>query len=70
MNLDKVIANMRQNQAIYQMKADELYVETSLITNIFQSNRNGSNDNYQHSLSSVGHMHFIQSPLIGHTMGV
>ena len=37
MNLDKIIANMRQNQAIYQTKADKLYTETSLITNIFQS---------------------------------
>ena len=37
MNLDKIIANMRQNQAIYQTKADKLYAETSLITNVFQS---------------------------------
>ena len=37
MNLDKIIANMRQNQAIYQTKANKLYAETSLIANIFQS---------------------------------
>ena len=37
MNLDKIIANMRQNQAIYQTEDDRLYAETSLITNIFQS---------------------------------
>ena len=37
MNLDKIIDNMRQNQAIYQTKADKLYAETSLITKMFQS---------------------------------
>ena len=36
-NLDKIIANMRQSQAIYQTKADKLYADTSLITNMFQS---------------------------------
>ena len=35
MNLDKIIANMRQNQAIYQTKASKLYAEMLLITNIF-----------------------------------
>ena len=37
MKLDTIISNMRQNQAIYQTKADKLYAETSLIANIFQS---------------------------------
>ena len=37
MNWDKIIANMRQNQAIYQTKVDKLYAETSLIINIVQS---------------------------------
>ena len=36
-NLDKIIANIRQNHAIYQTKVDKLYAETSLITNMFQS---------------------------------
>ena len=37
MNLDKIIANMQKNQAVYQTKADKLYSDTSLITGIFQS---------------------------------
>ena len=37
MNLDKIIDNMRQNQAFYKTKANKLYAETSLIANMFQS---------------------------------
>ena len=37
MNLDKIIANMWKNQAVYQTKAVKLYSDTSSITGIFQS---------------------------------
>ena len=36
-NLDKIIAKMRKNQAVYQTKAYKLYSDTSLIIGMFRS---------------------------------